>query len=69
MKKEIIYFAAMLLCIIAAILLWEASPVIAEKLGTETNYTDMGAGFMLFPSIVFSCLFNEAGDKRKAYEK
>ena len=66
MKKEIIYFAAMLLCIIAAILLWEASPAIAEKLGTETNITDMGEAFMLFPSLVFSSLFNEARNKRKA---
>ena len=46
MKKEVIYFLAMLLCIVAALLLWEVSPAIAEKLHTETNYTDMIAGFI-----------------------
>lgn len=65
MKKEVIYFLAMLLCIVAALLLWEVSPAIAEKLHTETNYTDMIAGFMLLPSLVFSGLYNQARDARK----
>ena len=63
--KEVIYFTLMLLFIVAAILLWEASPAIAEKLHTETGYTDMVAGFMLLPSLICSGLFNEARDQRK----
>jgi len=66
MKKEIIYFAAMLLAIVAGLLLWEVSPAIAEKLHTETGTTDMIAYAMALPAIVFSGLFNEARDKRKA---
>lgn len=65
MKKEIIYFAAMLLAVIAGLLLWEASPAIAEHLHTETRYTDLIAYSMALPGIVFSGLFNEAHDARK----
>jgi hypothetical protein len=65
MKKEAIYFAAMLLAIIAGLLLWEVSPAIAERLHTETRYTDMIAYAMALPAIVFSGLFNEARDQRK----
>ena len=65
MKKEIIYFAAMLLAVIAGLMLWEASPAIAEHLHTETRYTDLIAYSMALPGIVFSGLFNEAHDARK----
>ena len=65
MKKEIIYFAAMLLAVIVGLLLWEASPAIAEHLHTETRYTDLIAYSMALPGIVFSGLFNEAHDARK----
>lgn len=65
MKKEAIYFAAMLLAIIAGLLLWEISPAIADHLHTETRYTDMIAYAMALPAIVFSGLFNEARDQRK----
>lgn len=65
MKKEAIYFAAMLLAIIAGLLLWEVSPAIADHLHTETRYTDMIAYAMALPAIVFSGLFNEARDQRK----
>lgn len=65
MKKEAIYFAAMLLAIIAGLLLWEVSPAIAERLHAETRYTDMIAYAMALPAIVFSGLFNEARDQRK----
>ena len=60
MKKEIIYFALMLLAILAGLLLWEASPAIADKLHTETRYTDLIAYSMALPGIIFSGLFNEA---------
>ena len=65
MKKEIIYFALMLLAILAGLLLWEASPAIADKLHTETRYTDLIAYSMSLPGIIFSGLFNEARDARK----
>lgn len=65
MKKEVIYFTLMLLCIVAGFLLWEASPAIAERLHTETDYTDLIAYSMALPGIVFSGLFNEAHDARK----
>lgn len=65
MKKEIIYFALMLLAILAGLLLWEASPAIADKLHTETRYTDLIAYSMAVPGIIFSGLFNEARDARK----
>lgn len=65
MKKEIIYFALMLLAILAGLLLWEASPAIADKLHTETSYTDLIAYSMALPGIIFSGLFNEARDARK----
>lgn len=65
MKKEVIYFTAMLACIVAGLLLWEASPAIAERLHTETRYTDMIAYAMALPAILFSGLFNEAHDLRK----
>lgn len=65
MKKEVIYFAAMALAIIAGLLLWEASPAIADHLHTETRYTDLIAYAMALPAIVFSGLFNEARDQRK----
>lgn len=65
MKKEIIYFALMLLAILAGLLLWEASPAIADKLHTETRYTDLIAYSMALPGIIFSGLFNEARDARK----
>lgn len=65
MKKEAIYFALMLLAIIAGLLLWEASPAIADKLHTETYYTDLIAYSMAVPGIIFSGLFNEARDARK----
>ena len=65
MKKEVIYFTAMLACIVAGLLLWEASPAIAERLRTETRYTDMIAYAMALPAILFSGLFNEAHDLRK----
>lgn len=65
MKKEIIYFALMLLAILAGLLLWEASPAIAGKLHTETSYTDLIAYSMALPGIIFSGLFNEARDARK----
>ena len=65
MKKEVIYFTAMLACIVAGLLLWEASPAIAERLHTETRYTDMIAYAMALPAILFSGLFNEARDQRK----
>lgn len=65
MKKEIIYFALMLLAILAGLLLWEASPAIADKLHTETRYTDLIAYSMALPGIIFSGLFNEARDAHK----
>ena len=65
MKKEVIYFLAMLLCIVAALLLWEVSPAIADKLHTETRYTDLIAYSMALPSLVFSGLYNQARDARK----
>lgn len=65
MKKEIIYFALMLLAVLAGLLLWEASPAIADKLHTETRYTDLIAYSMALPGIIFSGLFNEARDARK----
>lgn len=65
MKKEIIYFALMLLAILAGLLLWEASPAIADKLHTETRYTDLIAYSMALPGIIFSGLFSEARDARK----
>lgn len=65
MKKEVIYFLAMLLAIIAGLLLWEVSPAIADKLHTETRYTDLIAYSMALPGIVFSGLYNQARDARK----
>lgn len=65
MKKEVIYFLAMLLAIIAGMLLWEVSPAIADKLHTETRYTDLIAYSMSLPGIVFSGLYNQARDARK----
>lgn len=65
MKKEVIYFLAMLLAIIAGMLLWEVSPAIADKLHTETRYTDLIAYSMALPGIVFSGLYNQARDARK----
>ena len=65
MKKEIIYFALMLLAILAGLLLWEASPAIADKLHTETRYTDLIAYSMALPGIICSGLFSEARDARK----
>lgn len=65
MKKEVIYFTLMLLAIVAGLLLWEASPAIADKLHTETRYTDLIAYSMTLPGIIFSGLFNEARDARK----
>ena len=65
MKKEIIYFALMLLAILAGLLLWEASPAIADKLHTETRYTDLIAYSMALPGIIFSGLSNEARAARK----
>lgn len=65
MKKEAIYFAAMLLAIVAGLLLWEVSPAIAERLHTETRYTDLIAYAMALPGIIFSGLFTEARDQRK----
>ncbi len=65
MKKEVIYFLAMLLAIIAGLLLWEVSPAIADKLHTETRYTDLIAYSMALPGIIFSGLYNQAGDARK----
>ena len=65
MKKEVIYFLAMLLAIIAGLLLWEVSPAIADKLHTETRYTDLIAYSMALPGIIFSGLYNQARDARK----
>lgn len=65
MKKEVIYFLAMLLAIIAGMLLWEVSPAIADKLHTETRYTDLIAYSMALPGIIFSGLYNQARDARK----
>ena len=65
MKKEVIYFTLMLLAIVAGLLLWEASPAIADKLHTETRYTDLIAYSMALPSLVFSGLYNQARDARK----
>ena len=65
MKKEVIFCAAMLLCIVAGLLLWEVSPAIADHLHTETRYTDLIAYAMALPAIVFSGLFTEAHDQRK----
>jgi len=65
MKKEVCFFIAMLLCIVAGLLLWEVSPAIAERLHTETSYTDMIAYAMALPAVVFSGLYNEARDARK----
>lgn len=65
MKKEVIYFLAMLLAIIAGMLLWEVSPAIADKLHAETRYTDLIAYSMALPSLVFSGLYNQARDARK----
>lgn len=65
MKKELIYFALMLLAIVAGLLLWEASPAIADKIGCTVKATDWFAYFWAFPAIIFSGLFNEAHDARK----
>ena len=65
MKKEVIYFTLMLLAIVAGLLLWEASPAIADKLHTETRYTDLIAYSMALPGIIFSGLYNQARDARK----
>ena len=65
MKKEVIYFLAMLLAIIAGMPLWEVSPAIADKLHTETRYTDLIAYSMALPGIIFSGLYNQARDARK----
>ena len=65
MKKEVIYFTLMLLAIVAGMLLWEVSPAIADKLHTETRYTDLRAYSMALPGIIFSGLFNQAHQARK----
>lgn len=65
MKKAIIYFMAMMLCVVAGILTWEASPAIAEKIGIETSQMDVIAGLWLLPAIVFSGLFNETREARQ----
>lgn len=65
MKKEIIYFFLMLLAIMAGLLIWEAAPAIAEKIGIATRWVDMVAYSMSLPGIIFSGLFNEAHQARK----
>lgn len=65
MKKVIFYFCLMLSIGVIGLLMWEASPAIAEKWGVSVKLTDAMSYMMSLPYLIAGCLFTNALDEDK----